>query len=183
MLHRERANGPLSVEGSRFAKALQITNPSNLAEELAARYRLLLDNAGFPVSYLDRDGQFLYVTNQGAAYLGSPPEQVAGRTVYDYFPKEDADEYVRFREVIDRDRELSFEDEVILPSGPRWYWSILHPLKDSNGDILGVQVVSHDMTARKVAEAALEERLRFEQLIADMRWASLASPRLRSRTP
>ncbi|HRX80083.1 MAG TPA: PAS domain-containing protein [Pirellulaceae bacterium] len=169
MINREAEGRAVPSEGNRFAKVLQITDAANIAEEIAARYRLLLDNSGFPVSYMDRDGQFLYLTNKGALNLGDSPEAVTGRTVYDYFPKEDADEYVRrFREVIDNDRELTFEDEVVLPDGPRWYWSILHPLKDSEGQILGVQVVSHDITARKAAEAALEERLRFEQLIADL---------------
>lgn len=157
----------LQGEAKRFAMALQITDPAHLAEELAARYRLLLDNSGFPVSYMDRDGQFLFVTSRGALNLGDLPERIAGRTVHDYFPPKDADEYVRrCREVIDNDRELAFEDKICLPSGTRWYWSILHPLKDRSGRILGVQIASHDITARKAAEAALEERLRFEQLIA-----------------
>lgn len=169
MINRESNGNACAAEGSRFAKTLQISDPENLTEELAARYQLLLDNSGFPVVYMDRDGQFLYVTNKSAANLGDAPEKVAGRTVYDYFPSKDADEYVRrLREVIDHDRELTFEDLVTLPDGSRWYWSILHPLKDSSGKILGVQIVSHDITARKAAEAALEERLRFEQLIADL---------------
>ncbi|MBC8356947.1 MAG: PAS domain-containing protein [Planctomycetes bacterium] len=169
----------LQGEAKRFAMALQITDSANIAEELAARYRLLLDNSGFPVSYMDRDGQFLYVTNKGATNLGDSPENVAGRTVYDYFPAQDADEYVRrFREVIDNDRELTFEDEVRLPDGTRWYWSILHPLKNSSGEILGVQIVSHDLTERMTAEAALEERLRFERLIAKLAsgFVSLSMP-------
>ncbi len=169
MNREERDTGAMSWQGDakRFAMALQITDPTHLAEELAARYRLLLDNSGFPVSYIDRDGQFLFVTSKGASNLGDLPENIAGRTVHDYFPPSDADDYVRrLREVIDNDRELTFEDKVVLPNGTRWYWSILHPLKTSGGQILGVQVASHDITARKTAEAALEERLQFEQLIA-----------------
>ncbi len=159
----------LQGESKRFAMALQINDANNFADELIGRYRLLLDNSGFPVTYLDRDGLFLFVTKQGAANLGDTPENIAGRTVYDYFPHEDADEYVRrFREVIDNDHEMTFEDEVALPDGNRWFLSILHPLKDSSGVTIGVQVASHDISGRKAAEQALEERFRFEQLLATL---------------
>lgn len=160
-------SGYLHEEAKRFALALQITDGSNITDELVTRYRLLLDHAGLTVVYMDRDGQFLFVTQRAAENLGDLPDVIAGRTVYDYFPEEDADEYVRrFREVIDHDREFEFEDEVVVADGRRWYWSTLHPIKDLTGKIFGVQIVSHDITARKCAEAALEERLCFEQLVS-----------------
>ncbi|MFC1999776.1 PAS domain S-box protein, partial [Chloroflexota bacterium] len=49
------------------------------------------------------------------------------------------------------------EDEVELVSGRRWFWSILQPIRDPSGDIYAVQVVSHDVTERKMAEDALKE--------------------------
>lgn len=172
MIHRDNHEGEMTFptqDVRRFAETWRLAETANLGDALAARYRLLLDNSGFPVSYMDRDGQFLFITNRGASNLGDTPENVAGRTVYDYFPPQDADEYVRrFREVIDNDRELTFEDEVVFADGKRWFWSILHPFKDSDGRILGVQVASHDVTARKASEAALEDRFRFEQLVANL---------------
>ena len=135
----------------------------------SSHYRLLLDNAGFPISYVSGEGIFLFIGRRGAMNLGLPPEQIIGRTIYEFFPQADADEYLgRIRRVMGTGREATFEDLVQLPDGPRWFWSIMHPLRNADGLTFGVQIVSHDVTQRKASEAELEERLRFEQLITDV---------------
>lgn len=159
----------LRREANRFAHALEITDEANLAEAIAARYRMLLDESCDPISYLDRDGRFLFISRQGAENLGDRPENIVGRTVHDFFPKADADEYVaRCRTVIDSQTARIIEDFVHLPDGGRWFWSVLNPFNAADGSPLGVQVLSHEITDEKQARRDLEERLSFEQLIGEV---------------
>jgi PAS domain S-box-containing protein len=132
--------------------------------ESEAKYRLLIENAGMPIGSYDRDGRVLMMNQTGAKNVKMTPGQVAGKTLYELFPKAAADAYVaRFREVINSGIGRSFEDLVEIPMGPRWYWTIIEPLPNAHGEITAVQVVSHDVTERKRAEEEIrnsQEKLR-----------------------
>ena len=162
-------NSALRGEARRFAHSLSIAAGGNLAEDLANRYRLLLDTSGLPIIYFDADGSFLYLSRQAAEHLGDTPQNIVGKTVYDFFSQDEADRYVhRFHEVIAAQEERWYEDKVVLPSGVLWFWSVLHPFNAADGTPLGVQIVSHDITEKKQVEREQEEQLAFERLIADV---------------
>ncbi|MCK4657802.1 MAG: helix-turn-helix transcriptional regulator, partial [candidate division Zixibacteria bacterium] len=50
---------------------------------------------------------------------------------------------------------LEAEDMVELPMGNRWFWSNMQPARDADDNIIGIQVISHDITDRKQAEEDL----------------------------
>ena len=51
---------------------------------------------------------------------------------------------------------MEFEDEVSLPSGEKWHFSKTTPVRNSANDVIGVQVVSHNITERKRAEEQIK---------------------------
>lgn len=163
------ADSLLWSDARRFGHSLKIDDHDNVAEELATRYRLLLDTSRVPIIYFDRDGRFLFVGRQAAEHLGDEPENIVGKTVFDFFPQALADEYIaRFRAVVDEQEEKIYEDDVELPDGRHWFWSVLNPLNAHDGTPLGVQIVSHEITKKKQAEQELEGRFQFEQLVANV---------------
>ena len=63
---------------------------------------------------------------------------------------------------------MVYEDLVEVAVGDRWFSSVINPLQDEQGETIGVQIISHDITERKQSEAAIAERLRFEELITNL---------------
>jgi PAS domain S-box-containing protein len=130
--------------------------------ESQERYRLLVDSAEYPITLLDRDGVILLVNPAGARNLGGSPEDLVGKSVYEFLPGMTDALIERHTRVIDSGKGASFEEEIDLASGKRWFLSNLQPIRDARGEPYAVQIISHDTTERKRAEeqikAALEEK-------------------------
>ncbi|HUU62812.1 MAG TPA: PAS domain S-box protein [Dehalococcoidia bacterium] len=141
-----------------------ITEHKRALQESEEKYRLLIDNLVEPLTVYDFNGLILLINVTGANNLGSMPEDVIGKSLYDFFP-DTADIYVeRARRIFESGVGLEFEDEVPLPTGNRWFYSNIQPIKDTRGKVISVQNISYEITERKRAEEALrqsEEKLRY----------------------
>ena len=123
------------------------------------KYRLLVDNLDFPLTVYDADGRISMMNVTGTRNFGLRPEDVAGKSLYDFFPY-DAHVFVeRARQIFQSGAGLEFEDEVPLPSGNRWFYSNLQPVKDPDGVVIAVQTISQDITERKQAEEKIKRSL------------------------
>jgi PAS domain S-box-containing protein len=119
----------------------------------------------FVISAVDAEGCFLFIDRQGARNLDSTPGEIVGRSLYDFFEPEDADEYLRrIRQVVQDGTQELYEDSVRTLGQERWFSTVMRPLRDSNGVVVGAHIISLDVTERRQAEASIEERLRFEEL-------------------
>ncbi len=108
----------------------------------------------------DREGRML-VANQGTTELiGKPPEFYLGKTDMEFL-----DDKEQAAVIMETDRRImqtgvseQIEEEVRLPDGSEAIWlSTKTPLRDGSGGIIGLAGASIDVTARKRAEAALQE--------------------------
>jgi len=127
------------------------------------RYRLLIENAGTTITLFDRDGRLLLINSSGARLLGGRPHDFIGKTMQDILPNRAELLLERNREVIETGEGMSVEDMMELPGGNRWFSSNLQLLKNADGEIMGVQIISHDITDRKLAEMELERTTRIIQ--------------------
>ena len=119
------------------------------------RYRVLVESAGHGVALWGANNRVLYMNPVAARFNGSEPAELVGRSMRDLYPR-DARRYERRNLCIVRSGVgESYEDCVELPGGPRWFWSILDPVKDARGKVVAVQIVSYDITKRKAAEDAI----------------------------
>jgi PAS domain S-box-containing protein len=126
--------------------------------ESEEKYRLLLENTGLSVTYYDLDGKTLLINNVGAKNLGGVPEDLVGKTLLELFGPDAANVMLeRVQRIVDSDKGSEHEDMIQLPSGPRWFWSLLRPVRRGTDELIGVQVTSHDITERKKMEEALRE--------------------------
>jgi PAS domain S-box-containing protein len=76
----------------------------------------------------------------------------------------------RIREVAEKDEAIQYETFFPDKGDGKWYLSMFQPLRDRDGEIIGVQLASHDITEMKRAEELLkksEEKYRglFENML------------------
>ncbi|MFC1587846.1 PAS domain S-box protein [Planctomycetota bacterium] len=136
-------------------------------KEKEKKYRLLFEHSGSAITFFDCDGIFVLVNKEGLKNLAKKAKDVIGKSIYDIFSEQDA-AYImqRFSLIITEGKGAIFEDCVELPGGKRWFSSSNQPVIDIDGNITGIQVMSHDITDRKLAEEALQRsEKRFKGMI------------------
>ena len=120
------------------------------------KYRLLSEQSGIGVGLYSKEGIILYYNSRALKNLGGKPEDLVGKSLQDVFGKKDGTKYLkRVKETIRLSKNLVFEDYFTSATGNYWFASSHSPFRNSNGEIIGVQVVSHDITERKLIESQL----------------------------
>lgn len=165
--------GPI-IQDDRVVAATFITREiteRKLAEqtlrESEEKYRLLIDSYGDPINVYDLNGVCLVMNPASAENLGGKPEDFIGKNVRDYLPDKADSILARNRQVIETGKGANFEDLFHFNIGKKWFWSNLQPVKDANGRMYAVQVISYDITERKKTEEDLyKAREELEQRVA-----------------
>jgi PAS domain S-box-containing protein len=132
--------------------------------ESEKKYRMLVDNSNSSIHCYDRDGTILFMNIKAASNFNASPEDLVGKTLYDINPAMAEMLVKRHRDIIDSGVGRVFEDEFQVNSEKVWTSSNVQPFRDAYGKAEAVQIISSDITERKIAEEALvksEERLAF----------------------
>jgi len=129
-----------------------------LARDSEALYHSLVDT--LPINILRKDlrGRVSYGNRGYCERMGKPLTELIGRSDYDLFPEDLAKKYLSDDEKVIRTGEM-FEDieEHRTNDGQKSYVHVLKaPVRDALGTVVGTQVIFWDVTARKLAEEALE---------------------------
>lgn len=121
------------------------------------RFRLLFENTGTAVIYLDVNGTMILLNKQAAKCLNGKPEDFAGKYAYDLLPSHSGLIKDRFRKILESGKGMERENLLQLPIGERWFRSSLQPVRDTDGKIIGIQVLSRDITDHKKMEDQLRQ--------------------------
>jgi len=139
-----------------------ITESKRARDVIADRERFLnrlLETITNPIFYKDRDGVFLGCNSSFEKYIGLKKEQITGRTVYDFAPRDLADIYSR------KDSELfGSPGSQVYESQVQYADGTLHDViitkstfTGRDGRIEGLVGVILDITDRKQGETALQQ--------------------------
>lgn len=123
-----------------------------------ALYASLVENLPLNLFRKDLDGKVTFGNRRYYELLNASAEELLGKTDYDLFPKELADKYTADDKRIRESREV-FEDTESHagPDGKTLYVHVLKtPIYDADDNVIGVQGIFWDVTARRQAEVALE---------------------------
>ncbi len=122
------------------------------------RYRALAESTKDIIYILDREGRLVYANRAASERIGISACELVGRRQSDLFPAEVARAHVARIERVFAAGESLEADEVFHFGGEEiWLRVHLIPLRDESGQITAAMGVSHDITARKRAEAALQK--------------------------
>ncbi|MFZ4398977.1 MAG: PAS domain S-box protein [Bacteroidales bacterium] len=122
------------------------------------KYRLMVENSGLGVGVYGLDGTIQYFNQKALDNLGGKPEDYIGKSLIECFGETRGAEYIqRFKNAINCDTTLEYEDYVETVDGGKWFYSNQTVIKDANGNIKGVQVLAKEITERKNAEEKIKE--------------------------
>jgi len=147
---------------------------------------VILDSVPALVFCKDRENRFLWVNRVFCEAMGMPKEELEGRSVFDLFPREEADAYWQDDMKVMATGEPKRNILEPLPRAGEKLWLLTDkiPHRDKQGEIAGVIGFSVDITARKNADDSLraayaeEKRIRREnEQLVDQLKAALAKIR------
>jgi len=148
--------------------------------ESEEKFRALVNGAGIGVGYWSPDGILLYLNEISLKRLNGKEGDYIGQNVREIFGETAGEMYAeRIRQASPSAEPLEFEDFVHLPSGEGWYLSVYSRIVNSDGNVMGIQVLSLDITDRKNAENLRKEyetRLDSAMEIGNLAWWEMDLP-------
>ncbi|NOX56306.1 MAG: PAS domain-containing protein [Planctomycetes bacterium] len=138
-----------------------------------ALYRSLVETLPLYVFRKDLRGRITFCNSRMAQLLGLAPEEVIGKTDFDLYPEELAAKYhADDQRVLTTGTAIEVEEKHFAEeAGPRWVRVVKTPLRDSRGNVIGVQGMFWDITEQIRTQEKLQERE--EQLAHAARLATM----------
>lgn len=138
----------------KICRAVELRRSVAALRSSEERLRMLVEGVGDPIFSIDPWGTYLYVNPRFAAPFEKKAEEIIGKTLWDVFPKEQAD--IRFRtvqKVVETGEAERIEVKVVTAAGEEtWYETLVNPMRDGEGRIAGVLCASKDITERRRLE-------------------------------
>ena len=154
MLQLEQANSILERD------ILERKRTEQILRESEGKYRALIENIPQKIFLKNTGLVYLSCNRHCADDLRVSPDEIAGKTDYDFFPAELADRYrADDRRVMESGQAEEIEEERSANGAKAWVRIIRTPLSDDQGRIAGVMGIYWDVTERRRAE---EERRKLE---------------------
>src|SRR5690606_19504972 len=122
--------------------------------------RTLIDHLPEYIFIKDRESRFLLANTFTAQVMGAAsPDDLLGKTDFDFYPREVAEAFYNCEQEIIRTGKpvLNLEELTIdqVTGEPHWVLTTKLPMRDLSGEIIGIVGTGQDITERKVAEQEL----------------------------
>lgn len=133
------------------------------------KYRLLVENIPQKIFIKDRNSVYISCNENFARDLKIKSDEIAGRTDYDFFPKELAEKYrADDQKVMESGKTESIEEKYIQDGREVFVNTIKTPVRDESQNTIGILGIFWDITKHKKAEIALHEsEKRFQEIVSN----------------
>lgn len=143
--------------------AVEIERQKNIRERQRAeqalqanerKYRALVDSTDDSIYLIDGNYRYLFINKKHLSRLGLPAEEIIGRSYQEFHSQDETDEFVAQVDTVLRSGE-SVQHEHKSRRDDRYFLRTLSPVKDMEGSVESVIVVSKHITERKRMEEKL----------------------------
>ncbi len=122
------------------------------------RYRALVENLPQMVFMKDMDSRYVSCNACFADGVGLEPGEIEGKTDYDLFPHERAEEYrAGDRKILESGETTDFEEMYPRRGEEVLVRTVKTPVRDGEGNVIGILGIFWDITDRRREQLALEE--------------------------
>ncbi|MDA8082105.1 MAG: PAS domain-containing protein [Nitrospiraceae bacterium] len=116
-------------------------------------YRTLIENLQQKIFLKDRHSVYISCNRKYADDLKINPDEIAGKSDYDFFPRELAEKYRQDdKRLIDLGKTEEIEETYIQDGREYWVHTVKKPIMDATGDITGILGIFWDITAQRQCE-------------------------------
>ncbi len=131
-------------------------------------YLALIEELPAYLACKDRDGKFTVVTNKFAQLFENTPQEIIGKSDFDFYPQEMATRLQSEDRQVIETGELLITEKSIDDGDRRQHYEVRKsPVHDADGNIVGVQTIFWDITDQKKAEKLLQDERDMLQTIMD----------------
>jgi len=136
--------------------------------ESDSKYRLLSEQSGIGIGLFSPEGKIIFFNEQALRNIGGISGEYKGKTLTEVFGKKTGKEYAaRIVKAIKTGKHYDYEDCIDTPLGKYWFLSNHTRICDSDGHVIGVQVVSQNITELKRVEAALKQASEYNRSLIE----------------
>ncbi|NJD54230.1 MAG: PAS domain S-box protein [Candidatus Methanoperedens sp.] len=122
------------------------------------KYRILLENLPQKIFHKDLNSVYVSCNNNYARDLKIQPDEIIGKTDYDFYNRELAEKYrADDKRIMESGKAENIEEKYIQNGQEVFVQTVKTPLKDEKGNIIGLLGIFWDITKHRQTEEALKE--------------------------